>query len=265
MSLSNYHLNKIVKKTSISSTSISKGLRCNKCGIWYCADPSVLHYDVQEGEQCGYEGRAGPNPDQCSPEHPCRGTLVLDLSYTKEMLLMDEVRRRVRGQVYRKILQINKSKHLFPIESEKRLRLLVRVLLPKIADSLDHQIFSKYLDFVFSMKNNLRRLIICNSNITWKNIAEQMVETGLKIYSTCCSNRIEQLKTMPYNEYLLTGHWQEMRIKSLNRANRKCQLCSDATNLNVHHNTYKTRGFEYLSDLTVLCKRCHSRHHGKKE
>lgn len=33
--------------------------------------------------------------------------------------------------------------------------------------------------------------------------------------------------------------------------------------LDVHHRTYKNRGNEKFADLIVLCRACHSKHHGK--
>lgn len=67
-----------------------------------------------------------------------------------------------------------------------------------------------------------------------------------------------------YKEYLKTDHWQCMRKTALKRADYKCQVCGrrDIT-LNVHHNTYKNIGHEYLTDLCVLCKECHETFHKK--
>lgn len=72
----------------------------------------------------------------------------------------------------------------------------------------------------------------------------------------------DDLKTMPYAEYLKTGHWQEVRKAALERADHRCQLCNATENLNVHHRTYERRGAERDSDVTVLCKPCHERFHG---
>ena len=66
-----------------------------------------------------------------------------------------------------------------------------------------------------------------------------------------------------YKEYLNSPHWKEIRLKALDRAGNRCQLCSSIDNLNVHHNTYKNRGNEDLKDLVVLCRECHSKFHDK--
>lgn len=73
--------------------------------------------------------------------------------------------------------------------------------------------------------------------------------------------RIKELREMPYAEYLKTDHWQELRRQKLKQAKYRCQLCNSPNNLEVHHRTYKNRGQEYLSDLTVLCDPCHERFH----
>ena len=74
---------------------------------------------------------------------------------------------------------------------------------------------------------------------------------------------IEDLKTMPYKEYLETDHWKKTRKRALHRAKYKCQLCGSKENLNVHHNTYENRGQEKDEDLIVLCQECHAKFHDK--
>jgi len=78
-------------------------------------------------------------------------------------------------------------------------------------------------------------------------------------------HRLQELRTMPYSEYLQTPEWKETRKKALKRAGFKCQLCNSAESLNVHHRTYERRGEEAYQDLIVLCKTCHSKHHDKLE
>lgn len=75
--------------------------------------------------------------------------------------------------------------------------------------------------------------------------------------------RIEQLKTMPYKEYLQTEEWQSIRIKALKRFGFKCHVCNSTKKLNVHHKTYENRGNENLNDLIVLCEDCHAKYHDK--
>lgn len=59
---------------------MSTGLRCPLCGSWYAeVQPSVISF-FEAGEVCGNMAQTGPNPDQCSPSHPCPGILVPDNS-----------------------------------------------------------------------------------------------------------------------------------------------------------------------------------------
>lgn len=75
--------------------------------------------------------------------------------------------------------------------------------------------------------------------------------------------RIQDPRTMPYEEYLLTPEWQEKRKQVLDHAKHRCQICNSSESLNVHHRTYERRGNEDLADLTVLCKNCHSQFHDR--
>jgi hypothetical protein len=61
-----------------------QGVQCPLCGSWNCTDPSVTIARRSAGEICGSTARMGPNPDQCSPEHPCQGILVQDLPADRE-------------------------------------------------------------------------------------------------------------------------------------------------------------------------------------
>ena len=75
--------------------------------------------------------------------------------------------------------------------------------------------------------------------------------------------RIIELRTMPYREYLQTDHWKEIRMAMLKRAKFSCQLCSAKGELHVHHRSYENRGQEIYGDLIVLCANCHSKFHDK--
>lgn len=69
------------------------------------------------------------------------------------------------------------------------------------------------------------------------------------------------LRTMPYDEYLQTDHWKDVRTQALRRAGYRCQVCNDGGQLDVHHRTYERRGEEAPGDVTVLCRSCHSVFH----
>lgn len=74
--------------------------------------------------------------------------------------------------------------------------------------------------------------------------------------------RLQELKSMPYYDYLRTEEWQERRKKALKRAGFRCQVCNIyGVRLNVHHRTYERRGEEDNKDLITLCKNCHTIFH----
>lgn len=66
-----------------------------------------------------------------------------------------------------------------------------------------------------------------------------------------------------YYEYLRSTEWQVVRRLALERAAGRCQICNQPGRLDVHHRTYERLGHELLSDVTVLCRDCHAKHHDK--
>lgn len=74
---------------------------------------------------------------------------------------------------------------------------------------------------------------------------------------------VQELRTMPYKDYLQTSHWKERRLVALNAAGYRCQLCNRDGRLEVHHRTYERRGAELPSDLVALCDVCHRHFHGR--
>lgn len=76
----------------------------------------------------------------------------------------------------------------------------------------------------------------------------------------------QRLHSMPYDEYLHTEHWQQMREKVFARKGRRCEKCFSAEKeLHVHHITYDRRGYEEIDDLMVLCDECHIAQHNKSK
>jgi restriction endonuclease Mrr len=81
---------------------------------------------------------------------------------------------------------------------------------------------------------------------------------------TATPKRLAELRTMPYDEYLRTPEWRQIRAAALVRADHRCALDPNHPGrLEVHHRYYERRGAELPSDLIVLCGDCHRRHHLK--
>jgi len=76
----------------------------------------------------------------------------------------------------------------------------------------------------------------------------------------------EELAAMPYNDFLKTRYWEIIRKRKLKDVHYQCELCLRKDHLHVHHKTYDNHGKEidhYKTDLIVLCKGCHAKHHDK--
>ena len=61
---------------------------------------------------------------------------------------------------------------------------------------------------------------------------------------------------MEYKEYLQSNDWKNKK-KVKYKKPRKCAICTATQNLDVHHLNYKNLFDVELSDLRVLCHRCH--------
>ena len=70
-----------------------------------------------------------------------------------------------------------------------------------------------------------------------------------------------QMSDKEYSNYLKSREWSIKRKKKLNLAKNRCQVCYSPNNLDVHHRTYVRFKHELMSDLTVLCRRCHALFH----
>lgn len=57
--------------------------------------------------------------------------------------------------------------------------------------------------------------------------------------------------------------YEELRLHILRRDGWRCQFCGSMTNLEVHHQQFRSRsGSDDKNNLITLCHRCHSSVHG---
>jgi 5-methylcytosine-specific restriction endonuclease McrA len=76
----------------------------------------------------------------------------------------------------------------------------------------------------------------------------------------------DELRTMNYQEYLNTPHWERVKTEAFRVYGRECAICGSNYVLQVHHKTYEHRGDEenHLEDLMVLCRDCHEKMHSER-
>lgn len=68
--------------------------------------------------------------------------------------------------------------------------------------------------------------------------------------------------------YLKSLHWQFLRWRKrmwtlLTKGVVNCEKCGNKTSLQYHHITYNRIGHERLSDLQIICSRCHRKGSGR--
>jgi hypothetical protein len=67
--------------------------------------------------------------------------------------------------------------------------------------------------------------------------------------------------TPDYLKYLQSTAWKSKRFEAFRFHGRKCNRCQSTKRLHVHHLIYFRLGNELMSDLEVLCFRCHEAEH----
>lgn len=92
-----------------------------------------------------------------------------------------------------------------------------------------------------------------------------VADTPIEALESALQEDAITLRSLPYQEYLKSDHWQTVRSLALERAEHKCAVCDSTQALNVHHKRYDHRGEEqdYIDDLIVLCQSCHAKFHDK--
>jgi hypothetical protein len=98
-------------------------------------------------------------------------------------------------------------------------------------------------------------------NLLIRPIFEEAVWAYLKATFTVAI--MEQLRRMPYPQFLETQYWGLARALKIKAGDDRCERCRDRGPLDVHHMSYKHRGAEIwrLGDLKILCRACHMYYH----
>lgn len=176
-------------------------------------------------------------------------------------------------------------------------RVLKQYTVEEIKEAIDHYAIMYFdEDYGFcDYKWSLRRLLqeingmeeFLNDGNKWinycrvkerqpKRLITQLEErTEEPLPSECCAmdavnsqycDCLTTLKSIPYEDYLKTDHWQHFRAEALKNAHHTCQLCGNQNLLlDVHHRTYRNKGRETFLDVIVLCRECHEMFHKNKD
>ena len=60
--------------------------------------------------------------------------------------------------------------------------------------------------------------------------------------------------------------YEELRLQVLRRDSWRCQFCGSMTNLEVHHQQFRSHsGSDQKDNLITLCNDCHSAEHRRNE
>lgn len=73
--------------------------------------------------------------------------------------------------------------------------------------------------------------------------------------------RLEALGYRDYPHYLSSPAWHDTRRRYFESDQPQDCICGETYELQLHHLTYERVGEEELTDLTPMCKRCHSMLH----
>lgn len=70
------------------------------------------------------------------------------------------------------------------------------------------------------------------------------------------------IRPMPYENYIKSQRWRDLRSLVLRRDGRQCRICGKTGGLmNVHHTSYDNGILEKGDNLVVLCPECHAKIH----
>lgn len=96
-------------------------------------------------------------------------------------------------------------------------------------------------------------LLIPLDELKWEDLPEDVPRSKAVI--------VHLLRSLPYEEYLKTDHWKQVRTKAVRRALYRCELCGAGGILHVHHKSYERLGCEDERDVIALCPSCHETEH----
>lgn len=65
-----------------------------------------------------------------------------------------------------------------------------------------------------------------------------------------------------HRKYLSSSIWKDIRIRLFKVRGKRCENCRSLKSIQVHHLNYaRVGGDEKMSDLKILCRKCHKKVH----
>jgi len=105
----------------------------------------------------------------------------------------------------------------------------------------------------------LKREVALNGRSATPFDSDAEQESRKRIYEERREERRVEWRSR-YENHLRSDKWRELRRLVWQRAKGLCERCSEP-GAHVHHLTYERMGDELLSDLQLLCRRCHEEEH----
>lgn len=114
---------------------------------------------------------------------------------------------------------------------------------------------NKSFEFWYSLNSNLedRADAICR----WESLSREERQHWRKLSRKPCKLKKQFVE---YYRYIRSAAWRT-KAADLKSKRGKCEICSSANDLQVHHKHYRTLGNERPEDAAVLCSNCHANHH----
>jgi len=66
-------------------------------------------------------------------------------------------------------------------------------------------------------------------------------------------------KPIGYRKYISSHEWRKKRERAFEILGKKCNRCGSTVNLEVHHRDYDNLYNETITDVEIVCGRCHER------
>lgn len=194
-------------------------------------------------EKCNISGITFRVELQCSI---CKKTIKQNLSKKRLFELLDKDSRGYRGFE----CEDCQNKRIEEFKERERKRKLEE---KKYKEEIKNTYFNGWLNSDYSLtKEGLSNIYQVRNQVI--SMLNSLDEWEIKDYVN---------NQMTYKRYLMTPYWQLVSNLARKKAKYKCQLCGSKESLNVHHKTYKHKGFEIMNmdDLIVLCQDCHQKFH----